>query len=85
MNCFQLISRETGSAVDLNVVDDGLYAHFEHKPDPDFWYRDWYPVVGLGLSMGHDWDALWERLPEYRDIIDYLRERYDFRAWAGRV
>ena len=85
MNCFKLYDRSTGSVLNLKKVDEELCIHFGRTPDTDFWYRAWYDVIGLGLSLGHDWDALWERLPEYRDVIEFMRERYDFSAWAGRV
>ena len=84
MNCFQLLDKETGQAMDLNVVDEELCAHFGIEVDPKYWYRSWYDIVGLGLSMGQNWDTLLERIPEYRDIIEFMRERYDVRAWAER-
>jgi hypothetical protein len=56
-------------ALDLNVVDAEICAHFEAEVHPDDWYYNWYNVIAFWFALGKTWD-------ETRAITEDQREYF---------
>jgi hypothetical protein len=86
-NCFRLLDKQTGQAEKLAHVDDLICQHFGAIPDPVHYYLQWYDVIGLPLALGKSWDEIKTRVLDgvnddrYRQIVDWLAERYTPDAW----
>lgn len=65
----------------LQGVDNLMCDHFGVSPSITGWYRDWYNTIGLGLSLGHDWEALRGFFPDKVDVIDWLEANYTTDTW----
>lgn len=91
--CFQLIRDETGQPEMFPRIDDEICAMFGEKPDETAYFRGWYDMIGIRVSVGmtlrevrNEWAALND--PEwsgyYADlvsIVNYLSCHYTTTAW----
>lgn len=80
-NCFTLTRKGEDKPSNLAAVDEALCAHFGAEVHPTQWYRAWYDIEGLGLACGRSWDWMREKLPERKDVIDFLEANYEANAW----
>jgi hypothetical protein len=91
-NCFQLIDKVSGVPATFCSIDDRLCADLGVTPDPKLYYMGWYDIIGIRLATGSDWDKIeaefsvahdeWE--DKIRQVIQWMRERYDSTAWYER-
>lgn len=86
MNCFTLTRKTAPDAgpVTLQDVDAEMCAHFGAPVHERFWYRGWYNVIGLALSMGSTFARMREislEYPETLAIIDWLDANFESNAW----
>lgn len=81
---FQLINKSTGKADSFQLIDDNLRKHLGVEPNDEFWYNDWYDILGLAAAVGKTWEQMWDLFPDHQGEIDYLADHYDISCWAGR-
>lgn len=79
--CFSLLEKGTNNRVDFLEVDEKMCAHFGADVHPERYYKEWYNAEGFGLACGNNWDDLREKLPERKEIIDWLEKNYDYDNW----
>lgn len=83
-NCIQLIDRSTNKPAAFQDIDNAMRQHFNAPPDPDNWHRDWYNRFGLLLALGDDFTKIreiYEDMPEFLEIITWLEQHYEPKAW----
>lgn len=85
--CFQLISKATGKAASLSMVDDLMREHFGAPPSADSWFDNWYNSIGFAIACGGTFDTCrtdYADSPLRLQIIDWLESRFTTDAWFGR-
>jgi hypothetical protein len=65
-------------------VDDEMRKHFGAEADPKNWYRNWFDTVAMCLAFGAARESIEERLPEKKDIIEWLFDNYTMNAYYTR-
>jgi hypothetical protein len=78
-NCFQLL--RNGKPTPLVQIDKEMCEHFNVEPNPQFYYRGWYDIVGFGLACGYSFDKVREIHPDYKDICDWLEKHFEPKSW----
>ncbi len=91
-NCFQLTRKGEDKPIVLQVLDDEMRVAFGEPADPKKWMWGWYNTIGLGLSLGHDWQKLREIYePEDADdrfchrlmrVLAWLEQNFTVRSWT---
>jgi hypothetical protein len=80
-NCFTLTRKGEDKPSLLTAVDEAMCAHFDKPVHPTQWFQAWYDIEGLGLACGKTWEWMREKMPERKEIIDFLEANYDANAW----
>lgn len=62
-------------------IDNAMCQHFGVEPDPDYFYRSWYDLIGFGLAVGRTYAELRELAPGYAPVIDWLEANYTVKAY----
>jgi hypothetical protein len=86
-NCFNLTKIGEQEPTVLQKIDNELWLEFWGSiPEPnDFWYQNWYNIIGMLLACGRSFTEIKEILcGEMRPVIEYLAANYTSCAWAHR-
>ena len=87
MNCFQLISKQTGEPANFHDVDEALCNMLGVPVDPERFVYSWYGIIGMAAACGHTFKKMREEIfvdaePTALKIIDYLDEHYIIKCWV---
>lgn len=83
-NCFTLTPKGSRERANLSDVDNAMREHFKVPPDPEHWFCDWYPVIGLLLSLGKSFEDIRKAFNDSESthmICDWLEANYTVEAW----
>jgi hypothetical protein len=95
----QLLSRETGEPVTFTEIDERMCKDFGVEVHPTKYFRYWYDMICFPLALGQTYGEIRERWKGFLEdedevmvghtkldleVLDWLEDRYEPRAWGGR-